>query len=258
METLDGMTSDEIAKKIMNILDESDDGSKAPIAQNAIDMKIDDLCTLELATSLMSFMRSNIRSTTTIDLPGPPAYQECCHEVMLMIDEEKKKVWRPFDLHAVIDICCNAIFMHVPHHLLHLAKLVNRSMSSSSDPAPTVSIISKGVFEDVVSVERAVTIRCQWFQQLLAHLCVGDHRMTVEDHSMFCHAFKALFAQVALADAMHETLEDWKGFCHQLFLVAKSADSQEGMEEALKKACVVSIHSLGAASPEAGSQRPEC
>ena len=88
---LDGMSSDDIAKKIMNILDASDDGSKAPIAQNSIDMKIDDLCTLELANTLMSFMKSNNpRSPSELS----PAYQECCHQVMLMVDEEKKKTWQ--------------------------------------------------------------------------------------------------------------------------------------------------------------------
>ena len=74
LDSLEGLTPDEVADRILQLLDKTDDGAKPAAVNNSATMAaLDDFLALERVNACMGFMRAN-----NLQMPAEfaPAYQE--------------------------------------------------------------------------------------------------------------------------------------------------------------------------------------
>ena len=141
---------------------------------------------------------------------------------------------------AIVNLACPTVYVNIPVELIVSAKLVLAALRETNQDTAvpeTLSVVSRGVFEDAATLERVVVVRFRWLLDIIARLCSGEHRITEADHETVCAALRLSFDKVVVADALQTTSESWQSFCNSIFGAALRQSTLGSMQEQVQAVC---------------------
>lgn len=238
-ENLDKLPADDLADKLIQLLDRCDDGAarNVPkfIGKEGIFKELEEFLTCERVMDLLAWQETNLLSLAPDFSSG---YQDMMRRGMVLLGDVTNQFSEKREFKIVQGVILPLVYDNSSSDLVTAARLVLKA--ASEDPTLDVNTLSHGVFETVNVVEKAVASRPLWNAEVLRGLAVDESRVTTHDHGLLVEAIKAASSSLAVADALQTTKESWLQFWQSICALHQPGLTLKQLEEAILQFCVCS------------------